>query len=153
MKPKMPSGLVKPTLETRFHIDTEWWERQSEDLELSIRVLCAELGVMVPKDVDLKEMVDWINPDTGQVVRVDRLYYLFLTRCARQPEYITERTSLIDAIFRALLASGNQPLTLREVEARTGRDAQTMLQTLSGRTVYKGIKPWLTELAAEAPGA
>ena len=27
-----PGFLIKPTLETKFHIDYSWWEKSSEDL-------------------------------------------------------------------------------------------------------------------------
>jgi hypothetical protein len=89
--------------------------------------------------------VEWIDPKTGQVVRVDPLHYALLTHCSRQPDYISERTSLVDAVFRALLAVGNRPTTPVELAERTGRSAETILRTLSGDTIYRGLRPYAGE--------
>ena len=32
MQPGRPSTLLKPTLDTKFHIDYAWWERSNNDL-------------------------------------------------------------------------------------------------------------------------
>jgi hypothetical protein len=85
--------------------------------------------------------VDWVDPETGEVKRVGYLNYTLLKHCSQQPDYITERTSLVDAVFRALLAVGNRPLTPVELAAYTRRPADMILRTLSGRTVYKGLRP------------
>src|SRR5687767_12129642 len=84
---------------------------------------------------------DWIDPATGQVVRVDELRYTLLAHCSLQPDYITERTSLVDAVFRALLAGGNRPMTPIELAEKTGRSADTILRTLSGDVIYRGLRP------------
>ena len=35
--------LVRPTLETKFHIDYDWWDRADRDLEVYLRShLCPE---------------------------------------------------------------------------------------------------------------
>jgi hypothetical protein len=88
---------------------------------------------------------DWIDPVSGQVTRVGGLTYALLTHCSQQPDYITERTSLVDAVFRILLAAGNRPMTPVEMAERTGRSPDTVLRTLSGKTIYKGLRPVLDE--------
>lgn len=84
---------------------------------------------------------DWIDLSTGQVLRVDELQYTLLTHCSLEADYITERTSLVDAVFRALLAGGNRPMTPLELAERTGRSADTILRTLSGDVIYRGLRP------------
>jgi hypothetical protein len=48
---------------------------------------------------------------------------------------------VVDSIFRVFLANGNQPLSARELERIIGRPASTILKTLSGGRIYKGIRP------------
>jgi hypothetical protein len=52
---------------------------------------------------------------------------------------------LVDAIFRVFLANGNTPLNPAQIAERIGRphQAQTILRTLSGGRVYKGLRPYL----------
>ncbi|HEC23236.1 MAG TPA: hypothetical protein ENI95_10000 [Chloroflexi bacterium] len=141
-KPPAPSlNLLKPTLETRFHIDYEWWERSGHDLRLEIQRLCEELSEEPLEDTEADVIVDWIDPETGQVKRVDRLTYLLLSLCSQRADYITERTPLIEAVFRALLATNNRPMTAVELAERIGRPADVILRALAGRRVYKGIRP------------
>jgi hypothetical protein len=142
-RPSPPAGSMgRPTLDTRFCIDYNWWEESGQDLRVHMQQICEEYGQDLDNEVDSDAELDWIDPVTGQVWRVDRLTYTFRTTCGQHPDFITERTSLIDAVFRTLLASGNRPMTPVELSERTGRSADMILRTLSGRTVYKGIRPY-----------
>lgn len=144
-RPQIPSvTFSKPTLETRFHIDYEWWKRSNQDLNLYLREhFCDEHRAVFPSDglASLERNIDWIDPETAVVTRVDPVIYLLLSHCSQMPDYISERTSLVDAVFRALLAASNRPMTPVELARRTGRPADTILKTLSGRVVYKGLRP------------
>jgi len=141
-RPTIPStSLVKPTLDTRFHIDYEWWERSGEDLRLYMLQHLCEAHRQELTDHEPQVELDWVDPETGEVKRVNYLNYTLLKHCSQQPDYITERTSLVDAVFRALLAVGNRPLTPVELAVYTRRPAEMILRTLSGRTVYKGLRP------------
>lgn len=132
-------------MDTRFYIDYEWWEQTGRDIKLHIQQLCEEFGGIEMDEVQPEETVDWIDPETGEVIRVDRMMYVFLTQCSRHPEYITERTTLIEAVFRALLAAANRPMTPHQLGARTGRSPEMILRTLAGQQVYKGIRPYTGE--------
>ena len=92
---------------------------------------------------DNDQMLDWVHPRTGQVSRLDHLYYTLRTHCAIQPEFLTKRTSLVDAIFRVFIANHNRPLTVTELAVCIGRagQEQTIFRTLAGRRVYKGLRP------------
>ena len=147
-RPSAPApNLTKPSLETLFHIDYDWWQRAGQDLRLyMIGHLCEQHReeYAVPSEKD-NVVVDWVDPLTGQVRQVDQLTYVLLSHCSLQLDYVTERTSLIDAVFRCLLAAGNRPMTTGELAERTGRSANTILRTLSGRTIYKGLRPVLED--------
>jgi len=145
-RPSVPSNLVRPTLDTQFHIDYTWWSRSKRDLDLYLaQHLCAQHREELGENPDSQTRVEWIDPATGQVQDVDQLQYVLLTHCSLQAEYMTERTSLVDAVFRALLAAGNRPMTPRELAERTGRSADTILRTLSGDEVYRGLRIYVPE--------
>jgi hypothetical protein len=76
---------------------------------------------------------------------VDGLQHILISHCAQTEDFITERTSLVESIFRTFLAGGNTPLTPDELGEKLNRPPMTILRMLSGRRVYKGIRPRPTE--------
>ena len=136
-------SLVKPTVETRFHIDFDWWRQNDRDWRVYlINFLCAEHQKMFA-EIDVSEQVDWVDPDTAEVQRVDGLQNILITHCAKLPTFISQQTTLVDSVFRLFLANGNVPISALELSEHTGRDPNTILKTLSGTRVYKGIRPVL----------
>lgn len=137
-----PAPLVKPALDTPFHIDFEWWDRERRDLRVYLRsYLCPEHRAVFETHLDIEE-IDWIDEDTGEVTRVDGLRHVLRVHCGLQPDYIAPSTSLIDAIFRVFLANNNKPQTPVELGARIRREPAVILRTLSGIRVYKGLRPY-----------
>jgi hypothetical protein len=133
---------IKPDLETKFHIDFDWWEGKGHDLRVYLQShLCSECKAIYANHRGNRE-VDWIDPDTAEVTRVDALWQSLRTHCHQRPDFITETTPLIDAIFRVFLANGNKPLSAIELRDILGRSTpETILRTLAGRTIYNGIRP------------
>ena len=106
--------------------------------------LCEEHQLTFGSEEDEDDqMLDWVHPRTGQVSRLDYLHYTLRTHCAIQPEFLTKRASLVDAIFRVFIANGNQPLTVTELAMRIGREGQeqTIFRTLAGGRLSKGLRP------------
>jgi hypothetical protein len=138
--PTVPK-LVKPTLDTPFHIDYAWWERKGLHINIELRAhLCQEHQAVFSDHFDTEE-IDWIDEKTGEVIRVDGLQHVLQAHCSKQPDYINDNLSLVDAVFRVFLANGNNPLTSEELSAITGRSAEKILSTISGLRVYQGIRP------------
>lgn len=134
--------LIRPTLETRFHIDYDWWDRADRDLEVYLRShLCSEHQDTYA-DLDADAMVDYVDPDTAEVSKVAGVQHTLISHCARQPDYLTPQTSLVNAMFRVFLANSNTPLSPIELSERLGKPPQVILRTISGRRVYKGIRPY-----------
>ena len=134
------SRRIKPTLDTKFHIDYDWWDREEQELRV---YLLSHLGSEQRErlaDYRDTEEVDWVDPVTAEVHKVDALQRA-LQEAAENPDFITARTSLVDAVFRVFLANNNTPLTPIELGERIGRPPMTILRTLSGTNVYKGIRP------------
>ena len=138
---KRPFSLVRPTLETPFHIDFAWWQANDRAWKVFLRrLLCPEHRAQLAELPD-DETIDWIDPETAEVHPVDALQHIVMTHCALQPDFLSTSVPLVEAIFRVLLASGNTPMTPIELGERLQRPPMTILRTLSGRRVYYGIRP------------
>jgi len=139
--PSKPSALVKPTLDTKFHIDYEWWARSGDDLRTYlISHLRPDQRDRVNQQVS-DDLVDYIDPETGEVFQLDELR-LAMQQAAEDPNFISSQASTVDVIFRVLLKYNNQPLSPRELAAITNRSAETILKTFSGGRIYRGIRPY-----------
>jgi hypothetical protein len=135
--------LVKPTTKTRFHIDFDWWQQNDRDWRVYLRsFLCTEHQQAYAK-TDMFEQVDWVDPDTAEVQRVDGLQNVLITHCARQPAFFNQHSTLVDSVFRVFLANGNVALSPDELGEQLGRDGLTILRTLTGPRIYKGLRPTL----------
>ena len=150
--PSLPA-MLRLTLHTRFHIDLDWWERRGREYRVYLRShLCEEHRPEFGSEEDGDDrLLDWVHPRTAQVSRLDRLHYTLRSHCAQQPEFLTKRTTMVDTVFRVFIANGNHPLTVLELAARIGREGQekTVLRTLAGRRVYKGLRPLHSEAGIE----
>lgn len=134
-------SLVKPTLQTLYHIDFNWWSQVDRNWRIDLFSFLCPAHQDVFSDVRGEDLVDWVDPETAEVQQVDGLQHVLITHCAKQAEFIDERTTLVDGVFRILLANGNAPMTPIELAEHLGRPPLTILQTLSGNRVYKGLRP------------
>lgn len=134
-------SFIKPTVQTCFHIDFDWWSKNDRSWRVYLRSnLCPE-HQQAFENLQVGDEVDWVDPETAEVQVVDGLQHVLITHCAKQPDFIPDHSTLVDAVFRVFLANGNMPLTPIELSERLGRPADTILKTLSGTRVYKGIRP------------
>lgn len=134
-------SLVKPTLQTPFHIDFDWWQKNERDWHVYLRsFLCAEHREIFA-DVREGEMIDWVDPRTAEVKPVNGIQHTIFAHCARSPEFVTAQTAIVEAVFRLFLTNENMPMTAEELGAHLNRPPQTILRTLSGPRVYKGLRP------------
>jgi hypothetical protein len=141
----MPSTLVKPTLDTKFHIDFDWWVREGRELKVDVAKHVRPEYLEAVKAYAGGERLDEVDVDTGEVRPVDMLQYMLRAQCKPLEIFLTEHTSLVDIVFHTFLANGNQPLSPNELAERLNRPANTILRTLAGRTVYKGLRPHVAE--------
>ncbi len=137
-----PIRSLRPTLDTPFHIDYQWWNKGDRDLHVYLRShLCAEHRAQLAEAGSDGDLIDWIDPQTAEVKRMDALALLMRDHCAQQPGFIDEHTSIVDAAFRVFLTNDNQPLNSRQLADRIDRDAETILRTIGGKQVYQGLRP------------
>lgn len=137
------SSIAKPTLNTKFHIDYEWWEKSSpDDLRVYLRSHLPDDQRERMSLVAENHMVDFVDPNTGEVLKMDELR-LAIKIAAEDPEFINTNISLVDSVFRVFLKNNNLPLSPKQLSELTGRPAETILKTLSGQRIYQGIRPYL----------
>ncbi len=136
------SPIVRPDTKTLFHIDPAWFERNGRDMrEEMYDALCDECRALYPTLSEAR-VVDRINPQTGEVVRVDALWECIADQCGRQPNFITPTTPLTTAIFRALLANGNNPMSPEQLHRRIGKSNPAgILRLLMGAEIENGVVP------------
>lgn len=139
---EMKSSLVKPTLDTLFHIDFDWWSQNDREWRVYLRsLLSPEEQERFAEMIDGDALVDWVDPETGEVSQVDGLQHILITHTAQQDGFLEARTALTEAIFRLFLKNGNKPMSINDVAEQLGRPPMPILKTLSGGRVYKGLRP------------
>lgn len=135
------SSLVKPTLETPFKIDFEWWMQHDRDWRVYLRSFLCEEHQAVFESLNNDETIDWVDPMTAEVTQVDGLQHVLISHCAKQEGFLTDKMALVDSVFRVFLSNGNKPLNSLELGTLLNRQPDTILRTFSGLRVYKGIRP------------
>jgi hypothetical protein len=134
-------SLVKPTLDTPFHIDFSWWKQHDTSWRVFLQgYLCAHHQSTLG-NLNLDDTIDWVDAETAEVQPVDGLQHILISHCAKQEGFLTDHTTMVDAVFRIFLANGNVPLSPNELGAQLKRPPETILRTLAGIQVYKGLRP------------
>ncbi len=143
-------SLLKPGLQTPFHIDFAWWEQNDRDWHVYLRsLLCAEHQQSLA-DVQEGTLIDWIDPRTAEVRPVDGIQHALMSHCALQADFIGDHTAIVEAVFRVFLVNGNQPMSAADLSKKLNRPAETILRTLAGPRVYRGLRPVVISRPAEA---
>ncbi len=134
-------SLLKPNIQMPFHIDFAWWEQNDSDWHVFLRsLLCAEHQQSL-SEVQEGGLIDWVDPLTAEVQQVDGIQHALMTHCALQPDFVDPHTAMVEAVFRLFLASGNQPMNAVDLGKRLNKSPETILRTLAGPRVYRGIRP------------
>ena len=137
------TSLVKPTVQTHFHIDFNWWQQRDRDWRVFLQNLLCQEHQQAFAELPEDHMVDFVDPVTAEVQRVDGLQHVLITHCAKREGFISPHTTLVDAIFRIFLASGNVPMTPSELAQQLGRPPDLILRVLTGERIYRGLRPRL----------
>lgn len=133
--------LLKPTVRTSFQIDFEWWKESERDWHVYLRSLLCPAHQESLVNLEEGQLVDWVDENTAEVRQVNGIQHALMSHCALQPEFVTQQTALVEAVFRLFLVNGNQPMSAEDLSKRLGRPANTILTTLAGPRVYKGLRP------------
>ena len=141
-RPKISATYLKrPSLDTKFHIDFDWWDESDLDLKT---YLFSRLDIGDESTLDLGvDHVDLVDPETAEVRQVDGFQFALQTYFSQLPDDFAQQSSLVDAIFFVLLANANKPMSARELAQNVARDPDMVLKTISGGRIYQGIRPIL----------
>lgn len=132
---------IKPTLETKFHIDFSWWQQPGKNLRASLQAHICPDSESDALDSEGKTF-DWISPLTGEVFEIDLLWHVLYKNCRSDPDFFDARIPLTTAIFRAFVINNNTPLTPVEIhEIIQKKSPDMILRTIGRGLVYDGIKP------------
>lgn len=132
-----PMRQLKPTVNTKFHIDYSWWGDQERELNVYLRsLLPQEKREYLESQAELDE-VDWIDPETAEVRRINPFEQAIRDTA---DEIDLSRTSLVDAVFRVFLLNNNTPMSAEELSSLIGRPPATILRTIGSMQTYRGIR-------------
>lgn len=145
MTEQVQFSLVKPTIDTPFHIDFEWWKEHDSDWRVFLIGFLCEKHQSIFASLDENIIIDFIDPITAEVKNVDGLLHILLNHCAKQPEFFSLDSSLVSTVFKIFLSNNNTPLSPVMLSDLVNKPAKTILLTLSGPNVYKGIRPVLSK--------
>ncbi len=73
------SSLVKPTIDTPFKIDFDWWMNHDRDWRVYLRSFLCEEHQKVFENLSNDELIDWVDPDTAEVTQVDGLQHVLIS--------------------------------------------------------------------------
>jgi hypothetical protein len=137
------ASRARPTIQTHFHIDFKWWQDRDRDWRVFLQSLLCPEHQEVFAELPDDHLVDFVEPVTAEVQRVDGLQHILITHCAKMEGFISPHTTLVDAIFRIFLANGNVPMSPVELAQISGRASDLILRVLTGEQIYRGLRPLL----------
>lgn len=130
---------TRAALDTRFHIDLGWWEARGRNLRTFLLEMLDDADASEPIG---QEPLDYIDPATAEVYRLDPVWVKVLLERASRPDYITKATPLTNAVLRALVENVNQPMTVTELHQRLGRGTpESLLRMMRAARNEYGIVP------------
>lgn len=134
--------LARLDVNSKFQIDLEWWARAGRDFRVEVlEALCDECRAEYASEQ--VRLVDRVDPETGEVSRIDIAWDCLVDVCSTKPKFINPAMPMTRLIFRAFLASGNRPLSATEVHQRIRKgNAEAVLKELLHRSADEyGIVP------------
>jgi hypothetical protein len=137
-------SLIKPNINTPFHIDFEWWKEKDQNWRVDLRGLLCLDHQKEMNDFPEDQMIDWVDPESAEVKQMDGLQHIVSSHCALKEDFLTNHTTLVDGVFRILMANGNKAMSAVEFGRSLARSPDVILKTLSGLRVYKGIRPFIS---------
>ncbi len=135
-------SIIKPTLDSPFQIDFDWWKTNENDWRVFLIDYLCPVHKELFQNADTEKLIDWVDKDTGEVHSLDGIQHTLIAHCAKEPGFVSINTALVDAVFRTFLANENIPLTPNELSILIQQPASKILLTFSGIQVYKGIRPY-----------
>ena len=133
-------AYIKITVDTPLFIDFDFWKSKEENWRSILSgYLCEEHLAQFRDAGDGTELVDVVDPETGEVAQKDLLIDCLFSHCSKEPGFVPDNGPLTDSIFRLFLSRDNQPMSAAELGSLLNKNANTILKTLTSRP-YRGIR-------------
>ena len=85
-------SIVKPTLDTPFHIDFDWWRDHDREWRVHLRsLLSPEAQEKFADIINGDDLIDWVDPETAEVHQVDGLQHVVITHSAQEEGFLDTR--------------------------------------------------------------
>jgi hypothetical protein len=134
-------SIIKPTLDTPFHIDFDWWKNNDRNWNVYLHSFLCETHQQLFSNEETSSTIDWVDPKTAEVIVVDGVQHILMEHCVKQPDFFQRQSTLVNLVFGIFLSNGNTPLSAKQLSSITGKAPATILLTFSGNQVYRGIRP------------
>jgi hypothetical protein len=135
-------SLVRPTIDTLFKIDFEWWASKDSSWKASlVGLLTPEEKEKYSKIINGDILIDIIDVQTGRVEKVDGLRSIIYLEISTQESFVHPHIAITEGIFRLFMKNGNAPLSPVKMAELLNKDAKIILRTLLGVRPPKGIRP------------
>ncbi len=76
---------LRPSVDTKFHIDFSWWAKQNKDIRVFMRELLCPESLEAAAAAPDKQLVDMVDPETAEVTRADALWEAIRACCSLKP--------------------------------------------------------------------
>ena len=91
-------SFVKPTIETPFHIDFDWWKETDSNWRVFLFSFLCEKHQIDYKDKNDSFKIDVVDIETAEVNPVDGLRFSLMNHCAQRENFIPTNLPLIGRI-------------------------------------------------------
>jgi hypothetical protein len=135
-------SLVRPTPNTAFHIDFDWWSQNERNWRVHLVEYLTPEHRAALNEAGAEELFDIIDAQTAEVRQVDALQHLLISHYAGRESFLNETSSLVETVFRLFLSNGNTPLSAQEIADKLHRPSETILRVLASGRVYRGLRPY-----------
>jgi uncharacterized protein YlaI len=151
------ADIVESEVEERYFIDADWYEQQKLSFMDIVRFrMCPQCQDRLGEEVEERYPV--ADRRTGRVTyEIRKTSYgsrpipIIRDCCSRKSGYINPEMTVLEAVFRILLANGNQPMPLEHVREQlrewcpTGRCQwllmpMDLLRVVVSRDQFYGLK-------------
>ena len=132
---------TKVTVDTPLAIDFEYWSTKEPNWRTLLSAyLCEEHQAEFADEGNPDELIDIVDPVTGEVMKKDLLIDRLYSHCSQQEGFVPENGPLTECVFRVFLSRKNEPADAAELAEIMNKNANTILKTLTSR-VFRGIRP------------
>ncbi len=78
-------SLIKPTIDTPFHIDFDWWKEHDSNWRVYLHSLLCPTHQEMFSNTSNNQMIDCVDPINAEIQTIYGLQHILITHFAIQP--------------------------------------------------------------------